>query len=321
MSDMTYAVHTETCTYLLDDDGVCLWTLSPGGHAAAATDRCVGAQFVACLDLTAPGGLVGELRLGAAALFVRREHGRFVLLRTLPIDRVEERARSEEDSRAYRSVLTSQDATAVLGPGESIALLARRDALRAPTDDHPAAQTHPLPDMFAPPDPAVPPPVARTLPSPAATRGMPAPPMGGMPAPPPARIAEPVLETHPLPEPWARPAPIDAAMAAREWAAQQAIAARAAATEPRRAIPAPPLRREEPAEDEIESLDLEDLVSISVTEITREMPLYRASAYALPPPAPPPRRAPPSPEGSGPPTPRGPPPERRGVVGPGRRLR
>ena len=89
VSDMTYAVHTATCCYLLDDEGICRWALGPGGPAPPPADRCVGAQFVACLDLQAEGGLVGELRLGAAALFVRREGGRFALLRTLPITHVE----------------------------------------------------------------------------------------------------------------------------------------------------------------------------------------------------------------------------------------
>jgi hypothetical protein len=86
---MTYAVHTATCTYLLDDEGVCLWALAPGGPPPPGAERCVGAQFVACLDVTAAGGLVGEIRPGATLLFVRREGGRFVLLRTLPILHVE----------------------------------------------------------------------------------------------------------------------------------------------------------------------------------------------------------------------------------------
>jgi len=86
---VSYAVHTGTCTYLLDEDGVCRWTHSPSGRPVPGSERCLGAQFVACLDLSAPGGLVGELRIGASALFARSEDGRFVLLRTPPIQRVE----------------------------------------------------------------------------------------------------------------------------------------------------------------------------------------------------------------------------------------
>jgi hypothetical protein len=88
MPDMTYAVHTAACTYLLDDDGVCCAiTVSPA--PPPGSERCIGAQFVACLDMRTEGGLVGELRLGAAALFVAARNGRCVLLRTQPIERVE----------------------------------------------------------------------------------------------------------------------------------------------------------------------------------------------------------------------------------------
>ena len=93
MSEMVYAVHTRTCTYLLDEDGVCGWVLSPTGDQTQ--DRCIGAQFVACLDLREQGGLVGELRIGAAGLFARREGGRMVLLKTSAIEHVEYRQQSD----------------------------------------------------------------------------------------------------------------------------------------------------------------------------------------------------------------------------------
>src|SRR6185503_20237000 len=91
MSDMAYAVHTRTCTYLLDDEGVCRWVLSPTGTIPPDGQRSVGAQFVACLDLRVAGGLVGELLIGASILFVRRdeESGRHVLMRTGIIENVE----------------------------------------------------------------------------------------------------------------------------------------------------------------------------------------------------------------------------------------
>jgi hypothetical protein len=97
MSDMAYAVHTRTCIYLLDDEGICRWTLAPNGVPTPGADRCVGAQFVACLDLRVEGGLVGELMIGAAALFARVEDGRFVLLRTPMIEYVEFRSEGEEE--------------------------------------------------------------------------------------------------------------------------------------------------------------------------------------------------------------------------------
>jgi hypothetical protein len=91
MPDMAYAVHTRSCTYLLDDDGICRWTLAPTGVPVPGVDRYLGAQFVACLDVREQGGLVGELRIGAAALFARSENGRLVLLRTSQIEFVEHR--------------------------------------------------------------------------------------------------------------------------------------------------------------------------------------------------------------------------------------
>src|SRR4029079_2725357 len=87
MSDIVYAVHTRACTYLLDDDGICRWVLSRSG--ARSDDRCVVAQFVPALDLRMKGGLIGELRIGASALFIRQEGGRFMLIRTKPIEHVE----------------------------------------------------------------------------------------------------------------------------------------------------------------------------------------------------------------------------------------
>ncbi len=108
MSDIAYAVHTDTCSYLLDDEGICRWVLSPTGAPVPGADRCVGAQFVACLDLTSEAGLVGELAIGATALFVRMERGRYVLLRTAPIEHVE--FRLGEDAEAAQQPPEEEDA-------------------------------------------------------------------------------------------------------------------------------------------------------------------------------------------------------------------
>ncbi len=91
MPNLTYAVHTESCTYLLDEDGVCRWVVSPTGVMQGAASAAVGAQFVACLDLRVEGALVAGLAVGAQALFAKLEDGRQVLLRTTPIARVETR--------------------------------------------------------------------------------------------------------------------------------------------------------------------------------------------------------------------------------------
>jgi len=90
--EMAYAVHTRTCTYLLDEEGVCRWIVSPEGVVPSHVRQAIGAQFVACLDLTVEGGLVGDLRIGGMALFVRHsDPTRMVLMRTAPIMRVDDR--------------------------------------------------------------------------------------------------------------------------------------------------------------------------------------------------------------------------------------
>lgn len=91
MYEMAYAVHTKTCTYLLDDWGVCRWIVSQQGAVPPHIRQCVGAQFVASLDLRAEGGLVGDMKPGSKALFVRQMDDRMVLLRTAEIQRVDDR--------------------------------------------------------------------------------------------------------------------------------------------------------------------------------------------------------------------------------------
>ena len=88
---MAYAVHTTTCTYLLDDDGVCRWIVSQQGMVPAHVRQCIGAQFVACVDVTVEGALVPELRIGGRALFVRHTGSRMVLMRTGPIQHIDDR--------------------------------------------------------------------------------------------------------------------------------------------------------------------------------------------------------------------------------------
>jgi hypothetical protein len=155
-----------------------------------------------------------------------------------------------------------------------------------------------------------------------------------------AQAAAMRAQARPPPEPWELPGAAEAPPP--RWGASQGVPG---------GMPLPHLVYEEP--ENADALDAEDLVSISVTEVTLTMPLYRPppgavqpapprlppphappvrreahAAHALPPPAAPPRRAsasPPPPDhasgDAGPPTPRGPPPARPAVVGPGRRLR
>ncbi|MBI4957567.1 MAG: hypothetical protein HY908_36515 [Myxococcales bacterium] len=96
-SVMAYAVQTRTCTYLLDDAGICHWIMAPAGVVPSHVQQCIGAQFVACLAFDTPGGLVPELTVGARALFVRHVEDRLVLLRTGPILALEDQRESSED--------------------------------------------------------------------------------------------------------------------------------------------------------------------------------------------------------------------------------
>ncbi len=88
---MAYAVHTDSCTYLLDEEGVCRWIVAPQGVVPRHLRQCIGAQFIASLDMSVEGGLVGDLRQGARALFVRPGEGRIVMLRTGVVHRVDDR--------------------------------------------------------------------------------------------------------------------------------------------------------------------------------------------------------------------------------------
>jgi hypothetical protein len=104
--EMAYAVHTRTCTYLLDGTGVCRWVVSVRGAVPQHIRQCIGAQFVACLDLEVDGGLVAELRPGARGLLVRNTGERMVLLRTGNILQVDDR-RFEGKPRIGQRALAS----------------------------------------------------------------------------------------------------------------------------------------------------------------------------------------------------------------------
>jgi hypothetical protein len=94
--EMAYAVHTRTCTYLLDVGGVCRWIVSQQGVVPPHIQQCIGAQFVACLDFQVDGGLSGDLRVGGRGLFVRHAGDKLVLLRTGTIQHVDDRRTSSD---------------------------------------------------------------------------------------------------------------------------------------------------------------------------------------------------------------------------------
>jgi hypothetical protein len=158
MPETVYAVQTRTCTYLLDEEGICQRALSATAVQTTDAARCVGAQFVACLDLAAAGGLVGELRIGAAVLFARSENGRLVLLRTGPIEKVEHRDAGDAEPGVDATMrLPLQD------PAVQQAL-ARASMPRPPGPPVIAAPSRPAPPR---PEPRLPPVAIREAPPPA----------------------------------------------------------------------------------------------------------------------------------------------------------
>jgi hypothetical protein len=101
VSAVAYAATTEGCTFLLDEDGVCRRVLLR--HERRATDatlggrtrsqaarRCIGAQYVASIDVRVEGGLVPMPRLGMPMLFAYTDDdGRLAVVRTGALARFE----------------------------------------------------------------------------------------------------------------------------------------------------------------------------------------------------------------------------------------
>ena len=98
---VAYAATTEGCTFLLDEDGVCRRVLlrherraadaTLGGRTRSqAARRCIGAQYVASIDVRVEGGLVPMPRLGMPMLFAYTDDdGRLAVVRTGALARFE----------------------------------------------------------------------------------------------------------------------------------------------------------------------------------------------------------------------------------------
>ncbi len=97
---LAYAATTEGCTFLLDENGICRRVMlsrsrradtTLGGRTRAqAARQCVGAQYVASIDVRVEGGLVPMPRVGAPMLFAYTgEDGRYAVVRTGPLLRFE----------------------------------------------------------------------------------------------------------------------------------------------------------------------------------------------------------------------------------------
>jgi hypothetical protein len=90
---ITHAAQTESVTFLLDETGICFAAVAtpsapPESFATAreSAERCIGAQYVASVDITAPGGLVAMPREGTPLVFAAIDgEGRVALVRTGPL--------------------------------------------------------------------------------------------------------------------------------------------------------------------------------------------------------------------------------------------
>jgi hypothetical protein len=112
--EITYAVHTATCTFLLDAEGFCrkivVAPTSKRRDTARNASRCVGAQYVASLDPNVSGMLAEMPRVGAPMLFARvDDRGRVSLVRTGVVTRFERSVEDpfSTDGRDSASVATS----------------------------------------------------------------------------------------------------------------------------------------------------------------------------------------------------------------------
>jgi hypothetical protein len=87
---IAYAAHTESCTFLLDEDGICQQIIRRATREKDHLARCIGAQYVASLDPDIPGRLVELPRAGAPLLFAYlTDTGRIALVRTGQVTKFE----------------------------------------------------------------------------------------------------------------------------------------------------------------------------------------------------------------------------------------
>ena len=91
--NIAYAAHTETCTFFLDEEGICRRVLRrkrANKEENDAAERCIGAQYVASMDVETRGGLIPMPRPGKPMIFAYiGKNGRIGLVRTGPIARFE----------------------------------------------------------------------------------------------------------------------------------------------------------------------------------------------------------------------------------------
>jgi hypothetical protein len=162
---IAYVAYTERNVLMLDGDGICVrveplrgpmtlrWGDTPHARPELSDGalRCIGAQYVASIDPSVPGGLARMPRVGTSMLFAAAAHdGRIYCVRAGPLTHFE--SCSADDSGVHHTPNGTEKLQA-LTPNESdesdpILLQVRRDTPTSPTsfDD----ETLPLNDKTDP---------------------------------------------------------------------------------------------------------------------------------------------------------------------------
>lgn len=113
---IVYAAHTKGYTFLLDENGICRRVLMAvdgkvDGGGLQVAERCVGAQYIASLDVSVSGGLVKDPTVGVPLLFARIDDGRVALVRTSPLERFD--SYEDADTRRYADATETQEIQAL----------------------------------------------------------------------------------------------------------------------------------------------------------------------------------------------------------------
>jgi hypothetical protein len=103
---IAYVAYTERSVLMLDDGGVCVRVEPLSGRNLTGYDagdgalRCVGAQYIASIDPTVPGGLGRAPRAGTSMLFAAvGQDGRIFCVRAGPLTHFE--STKEDDSGVH----------------------------------------------------------------------------------------------------------------------------------------------------------------------------------------------------------------------------
>lgn len=152
--DIAYACHTASCTFLLDEAGICrrvVMSSTKRPNEQRSLARCMGAQYVASLDARTPGGLVELPRVGASMLFARTdERGRISLVRTGIVTKFESRVPPK--SKKTHDPFEQTDGVRTSAPDVSMTTTPRGTRIPKPaagiTGDEPTSTT--LPDEGPP---------------------------------------------------------------------------------------------------------------------------------------------------------------------------